>query len=74
MREAIKEFIKGLHESASESRKQADEAFEKGDLGLAGFHRGQWHTLEGTAIGLEDILADHEEESDEKRNSGAGAE
>ncbi|MED0876578.1 glyoxalase [Bacillus mobilis] len=62
MREAIEEYIKGLHESAIESRKQADEAFDKGDFGLAGFHRGQWHTLEGAAIGLEDILADHEEE------------
>ncbi|WP_242224516.1 glyoxalase [Bacillus cereus group sp. BfR-BA-01380] len=62
MREAIEEYIKGLHESAIESRKQADEAFGQGDLGLAGFHRGQWNTLEGAAIGLEDILADHEEE------------
>lgn len=62
MRKAIEEYIKGLHESAIESRKQADEAFESGDLGLAGFHRGQWHTLEGTAIGLEDILADYEED------------
>lgn len=62
MKKAIEEYIKGLHESAIESRKQADEAFEKGDLGLVGFHRGQWHTLEGTAIGLEDILGDYEEE------------
>ncbi|WP_430794944.1 hypothetical protein [Bacillus cereus] len=41
MRKAIEEYIKGLHESAIESRKQADEAFDKGDFGLAGFHRGQ---------------------------------
>ncbi|MBO1583023.1 glyoxalase [Bacillus sp. XF8] len=61
MREAIEEYIKGLHESAIESRKQADEAFEKGDLGLAGFHRGQWLTLEDTATVLEDILSDYEE-------------
>lgn len=62
MREAIEGFIKGLHESAVESRKEADKAFDNGDLGLTGFHRGQWHTFEGTAIALEDLLSDHEEE------------
>ncbi|PEV02165.1 glyoxalase [Bacillus thuringiensis] len=62
MIEAIEEYIKHLHESAIDSRKDADESFEKGDLGLAGFHRGQWHALENIAIVLEDILADHEEE------------
>lgn len=62
MRKAIEEFIKGLHESAVESRKDADKAFENGDLGLAGFNRGQWLTLENTAIALEDLLSDHEEE------------
>ncbi|MDM5270501.1 MULTISPECIES: glyoxalase [Bacillus cereus group] len=62
MREAIEEFIKGLRESAVESRKDADKAFDSGDLGLSGFHKGQWHTFENTAIALEDILADHEEE------------
>ncbi|MCU5414807.1 glyoxalase [Bacillus wiedmannii] len=62
MREAIEEFIKGLRESAVESRKDADKAFDSGDLGLSGFHKGQWHTFENIAIVLEDILADHEEE------------
>ncbi|MFE9082197.1 glyoxalase [Bacillus mobilis] len=62
MREAIEEFIKGLRESAVESRKDADKAFDSGDLGLSGFHKGQWHTFEETAIALEDILADHKEE------------
>ncbi|WP_141552533.1 glyoxalase [Bacillus pseudomycoides] len=62
MREAIKEYIDHLQQSAIDSRKDADESFEKGDLGLAGFHRGQWHTLEGVAIALENILADYKEE------------
>ncbi|HEK9103298.1 TPA: glyoxalase [Bacillus pseudomycoides] len=62
MRKAIEEFIRGLRESAVESRKEADKAFDSGDLGLSGFHKGQWHTFENTAIALEDILADYEEE------------
>lgn len=62
MREAIEEFIKGLRESAVESRKDADKAFDNGDLGLSGFHKGQWHTSENMAIALEDILGDYKEE------------
>ncbi|PHC14331.1 glyoxalase [Bacillus toyonensis] len=62
MRKAIEEFINGLRESAVESRKEADKAFDSGDLGLSGFHKGQWHTFEGTAIALEDLLSDHKEE------------
>ncbi|EJS63442.1 hypothetical protein [Bacillus cereus] len=62
MREAINDFIKGLHESAIDSRKDADKAFDNGDLGLTGFHRGQCQAFEGTAIVLEDILSDYEEE------------
>ncbi len=62
MREAINDFIKGLRESAVESRKDADKAFDSGDLGLSGFHKGQWLTLEDTATVLEDLLSDHEEE------------
>ncbi|HGO9410882.1 glyoxalase [Bacillus sp. BSL6] len=62
MREAIEELIRGLRESAVESRKEADKAFDSRDLGLSGFHKGQWHTLENTAIALEDLLSDREEE------------
>ncbi|MEK4002984.1 MULTISPECIES: glyoxalase [Bacillus] len=62
MREEIEEFIKGLRESAVESRKEADKAFDSGDLGLSGFHKGQWHTFENTAIALEDLLSDYKEE------------
>ncbi|MGG2933841.1 glyoxalase [Bacillus pacificus] len=62
MREAIEEYIKHLHQAAIDSKKDADESFEKGDLGLAGFHRGQWHALENIAIVLEDILGDYKEE------------
>ena len=62
MREAIEERIRGLRESAVESRKEADKAFDSRDLGLSGFHKGQWCTFEGTAIALEDLLSDHEEE------------
>ncbi|HDR7602274.1 TPA: glyoxalase [Bacillus mycoides] len=62
MKEAIEEYINNLHKWAIDSRKEADQAFENGDLGLAGFHRGQWHTLENIAIVLEDILGDYEEE------------
>jgi len=62
MKKAIEEFINGLRESAVESRKEADKAFDSGDLGLSGFHKGQWHTFEETAIALEDLLFDHEEE------------
>ncbi|MFD6509357.1 glyoxalase [Bacillus sp. NPDC060175] len=62
MKEAIEEFIKGLRESAVDSRKDADKAFDSGDLGLSGFHKGQWHTFENTAIALEDLLSDYKEE------------
>ncbi|MED0946213.1 glyoxalase (plasmid) [Bacillus mycoides] len=62
MKKAIEEYINNLHKWAIDSRKDADQAFENGDLGLAGFHRGQWLTLEDTATVLEDILSDHEEE------------
>ena len=62
MREAIEEFIKGLRESAIDSRKDADQAFENGDLGLAGFHRGQWIANEGTVIALTTILSKCKEE------------
>ncbi|PDY09312.1 glyoxalase, partial [Bacillus cereus] len=40
MREAIEEFIKGLRESAVESREDADKAFAKGDTGLSGYYKG----------------------------------
>ncbi|MHA4280038.1 glyoxalase [Bacillus cereus] len=62
MKEAINDFIKGLRKSAVDSRKDADKAFDSGDLGLSGFHKGQWHTFENTAIALEDLLSDYEEE------------
>lgn len=62
MREAIEEYINNLHKWAIDSRKEADKAFDSGDLGLSGFHKGQWLTLEDTATVLEDILSDHEEE------------
>ncbi|MCC2419247.1 MULTISPECIES: glyoxalase [Bacillus] len=63
MREAIEELIRGLHESAVDSRKESDKAFDSGDLGLAGYYNGQWHAFEGTAIALEDLLSDHKEET-----------
>ncbi|MEK4501190.1 glyoxalase [Bacillus sp. FSL R12-0069] len=62
MRKEIEEYIKHLHQAAIDSRKDAEEAFKKGDLGLSGFHRGEYHTLEGIAIVLEDILGDYKEE------------
>lgn len=62
MRKAIKEYINHLQQSAVENRKKADEAYETSDLGLAGYHRGQWIANEGTVIALESILADYKEE------------
>ncbi|PFZ42111.1 hypothetical protein COL56_29275, partial [Bacillus pseudomycoides] len=50
MREAINEYINHLQQSAVENRKKADEAYDNKDIGLAGFHRGQWLANEGTAI------------------------
>jgi hypothetical protein len=57
MREAIQEYIEQLQQSAVENRKEADKAFDSGDLGLSGFHKGQRHTFEGTAIALMTILS-----------------
>lgn len=62
MREAINEYINHLQQSAVENRKKADEAYDNKDIGLAGFHRGQWLANEGTAIALESILAKYKEE------------
>ncbi|AQQ66165.1 hypothetical Protein FORC21_5370 (plasmid) [Bacillus cereus] len=41
MREAIKEYIEQLQLSAVENRKSADKAYDDGDLGLAGYYKGQ---------------------------------
>ena len=62
MREAIKEYIDHLQQSAVESRKESDKAYDNKDLGLAGYHRGQWIAIEGVAIALESILSKHKEE------------
>lgn len=56
MKEAIKEYINHLQQSAVESRKESDKAYDNGDLGLSGYYRGQWIANEGTAIALESIL------------------
>ncbi|MBD5797775.1 hypothetical protein BHU24_16605 [Bacillus pseudomycoides] len=64
MREAIKEYIDHLQQSAVENRKKADEAYDNKDLGLAGYHRGQWIAIEGVAIALENILADYKEDGE----------
>ncbi|MGH1256016.1 MULTISPECIES: hypothetical protein [Bacillus] len=56
MKEAIKEYIKHLQQSAVESRKESDKAYDNGDLGLSGYYRGQWIANEGTTIALESIL------------------
>ncbi|WP_436866649.1 hypothetical protein [Bacillus fungorum] len=62
MKEEIKEFVDFLQQSAVENRKKADEAYGNGDLGLAGYHRGQRIANEGTAIALENLLANYKEE------------
>ncbi|MED1305103.1 glyoxalase [[Bacillus thuringiensis] serovar konkukian] len=61
MREAIEEYIEQLQQSAVENRKESDRAYDAGDLGLSGYHRGQWIANEGTAIALETILNQHTE-------------
>ncbi|WP_426981293.1 hypothetical protein [Bacillus pseudomycoides] len=62
MEKAIKEYIDHLQQSAVENRKKADEAYDNKDLGLAGYHRGQWIANEGTAIALMSILSKEEEQ------------
>ncbi|UOK49513.1 hypothetical protein KU891_28920 (plasmid) [Bacillus tropicus] len=62
MREAIKEFIDQLQQSAVENRKRADSAYDNEDLGLSGFYKGQWIANEGTAIALTTILSKYKEE------------
>ncbi|HDR7640764.1 hypothetical protein [Bacillus wiedmannii] len=62
MKEEIREFVDFLQQSAVENRKKADEAYDNNDLGLAGYHRGQWLANEGTAIALENLLAKYKEE------------
>lgn len=62
MREAIKEFIDQLQQSAVENRKRADSAYDNEDLGLSGFYKGQWMANEGTAIALTTILSKYKEE------------
>lgn len=62
MKEEIREFVDFLKQSAVENRKKADEAYDNNDLGLAGYHRGQWLANEGTAIALENLLSKYKEE------------
>ncbi|MED1303697.1 hypothetical protein BK704_25790 [[Bacillus thuringiensis] serovar konkukian] len=62
MREAIEEYIEQLQQSAVENRKESDRAYDAGDLGLSGYHRGQWIANEGTAIALSTILSKYKEE------------
>ncbi|PEU35541.1 hypothetical protein [Bacillus toyonensis] len=62
MREAIEEYIEHLQQSAVESRKKADTAYDNEDLGLSGFYKGQWIANEGTAIALTTILSKFKEE------------
>lgn len=62
MRKEIEEYIEQLQQSAVENRKKADEAYDNKDLGLAGYHRGQWIVIEGVAIALESILSKYKEE------------
>ncbi|WP_142346997.1 hypothetical protein [Bacillus pseudomycoides] len=62
MKKAIKEYIDHLQQSAVENRKKADEAYDNKDLGLAGYHRGQWIAIEGVAIALTSILSKYKEE------------
>ncbi|MGU3372803.1 hypothetical protein [Bacillus mycoides] len=62
MKEEIREFVDFLQRSAVENRKKADEAYDNDDLGLAGYHRGQWIANEGTAFALENLLSKYKEE------------
>lgn len=59
MKKAIEEYINHLKQSAVENRKGSDKAYEKGDLGLSGYLRGQWIANEGIVIALETILTQH---------------
>ena len=58
---ALKEYSNGLWEIAKENKENADKAYKNGDLTLAAFHKGV-STVEDIASGLDDILADYEEE------------
>lgn len=66
MKEAIKEYINYLQQSAVGNRKESDKAYDDGDLGLSGYYRGQWIANEGTAIALESILVKFTEVKGEK--------
>lgn len=66
MREAIENLITQLKENATVSKKNADDAFEKGDAGLSGYYKGHSDAYFGTALALsklvlEDTLKNHEE-------------
>lgn len=62
VKEAIKGYINHLQQSAAESRKESDKAYDNGDLGLSGYYRGQWIANEGTAIAITTILSKYKEE------------
>ncbi|TKI95077.1 glyoxalase [Bacillus wiedmannii] len=65
MKKEIEEYINHLKQSAVETRKESDKAYENGDLGLSGYLRGQWIANEGTAIALETIINQHREKSED---------
>ncbi|MCI0767375.1 glyoxalase [Bacillus sp. TL12] len=61
LRKALETYTNGLFEGSKESKEKADKAFEMGDLGLAGYHRGRSTVMESAAMYLTDLLADYEE-------------
>lgn len=62
LRKALETYTNGLFEGAKESKERADKAFETGDLGLAGYHRGRSTVMESAGMYLTDLLADYKEE------------
>ncbi|PEP86128.1 glyoxalase [Bacillus pseudomycoides] len=64
LRKSLEIYTNGLFEGAKESKEKADKAFETGDLGLAGYHRGRSTVMESTGMYLIDLLADYKEDEE----------
>ncbi|HDR3902512.1 TPA: glyoxalase [Bacillus cereus] len=59
MNKIFEELINELNQSISENEKLADTAHEKGDMGLAGYHRGVCDSNRDFALKLAKLIPRH---------------
>lgn len=61
MNKIFEELINELNQSISENKKLADTAHEKGDMGLAGYHRGVCDSNRDFALKLAKLIPGHDQ-------------